>query len=278
MIPFEDIDQRLKDLGKDRIWLANETGRSEGSIRAALAPNAAPDRRSKLLQRALTDAIEQEEGYQKTKPSLPDRISVEASPESLALWSRAFKNSEFETFEEWMVNAINEEAEEWHAEQQRKNLSVVTGEDPPTYFEVPCMGIAAGHAIIGDELDPVSITEDLGEGHVAFIVCGPSMEPEIEDGSTILVKEPHVLRNHHMKKGLIYAVEIGGERTLKRYNTRPATDEEMESEAEYIYTINGYKRVKILESINPDYKEIIIDQETRMIGWYDPSIQHLVAK
>jgi len=61
MIPFEEIDERLKAVGKNRAWLAEVTGRSPGSIRAALAPNAVPKQRTTLLQKALSDAIEKEE-------------------------------------------------------------------------------------------------------------------------------------------------------------------------------------------------------------------------
>ena len=64
MIPFEVSDKGLDDLKLNRKWLAKVTGRSEGSIRAALAPNAVPKQRTPLLQRALSDAIEREEEAQ----------------------------------------------------------------------------------------------------------------------------------------------------------------------------------------------------------------------
>ncbi len=64
MIQFQDIDNRLDALSKDRKWLAETTGRSEGAIRAALAPNSIPKNRTPLLQRALSDAIEREEEAQ----------------------------------------------------------------------------------------------------------------------------------------------------------------------------------------------------------------------
>lgn len=147
-----------------------------------------------------------------------------------------------------------------------------------TYFEIPCMGVVAGGTTDFYEENEARLTEDLGKGHLAMKVCGDSMEPKIKDGSTILVKKPEILNNPYMKKGLIYAVQVGNQCTLKVYNTRPATEEEIAEEAEYIYTIKGYQRVKVLESINPKYPEIILQEETKMIGWYDPSIQHLVAQ
>ena len=87
MIPFEEIDTRLAALGKDRAWLANNTGRSKNSIRVALATNASEKNRSKLLQRALSEAIEREESAQKT-PVMDDpqnEIAVEFTDEEMDL-------------------------------------------------------------------------------------------------------------------------------------------------------------------------------------------------
>lgn len=79
MIPFEEIDSRLAGIGKNRAWLSQESGRKSDSIRVALAPNAPASKRSKLLQKALSDAIEREEEKQSaaaprhavTAPELP---------------------------------------------------------------------------------------------------------------------------------------------------------------------------------------------------------------
>jgi hypothetical protein len=107
MIPFEDIEKRLKGIRKDRKWLAENSGRSYDSIRTALAKNAAPKSRSTLLQKALTDAIEREESEQAKKPELTKSISLEPSIEEYRLWSEAFKSSPYSTIEEWAVAALN---------------------------------------------------------------------------------------------------------------------------------------------------------------------------
>ncbi len=87
MIPFEEIDERLAAIGKNRAWLADVTGRSPNSIRAALAPNAKQKDRSKLLQRALTEAIEREEKSRRmaTLDGQPNRIAVNFTDEELDL-------------------------------------------------------------------------------------------------------------------------------------------------------------------------------------------------
>jgi hypothetical protein len=107
MIQFEDIEKRLKGIGKDRKWLADNSGRSYDSIRTALAKRAAPKSRSALLQKALTDAIEREESEQAKKPELTKSISLEPSIEEYRLWSEAFKSSPYSTIEEWAVAALN---------------------------------------------------------------------------------------------------------------------------------------------------------------------------
>jgi hypothetical protein len=107
MIQFEDIEKRLKGIGKDRKWLAENSGRSYDSIRTALAKKAAPKSRSTLLQKALTDAIEREESEQAKKPELTKSISLEPSIEEYRLWSEAFKSSPYSTIEEWAVAALN---------------------------------------------------------------------------------------------------------------------------------------------------------------------------
>ena len=107
MIPFDEIDQRLEKLGRNRKWLVEATGRSDHAIRSALAPNATAKSRSALLQKALTDAIEREEMEQSKKPELTKSITLEPSIEEYRLWSEAFKMSPYATIEEWAVAALN---------------------------------------------------------------------------------------------------------------------------------------------------------------------------
>lgn len=65
MIPFDEIDIRLEQLGQNRAWLSEASGRKPDSIRVALAPNAPSSKRSELLQKSLSDAIEKEESARK---------------------------------------------------------------------------------------------------------------------------------------------------------------------------------------------------------------------
>lgn len=72
MIPWNDIDSRLAGLGKDRAWLASQTGYSDGHIRTVLAPSSS--RRTERIQLILSKAIEDEESRQSHKAELPPGV------------------------------------------------------------------------------------------------------------------------------------------------------------------------------------------------------------
>jgi hypothetical protein len=134
MISFEDMPERLKNLGLTRQWLAQESGRKESSISSAFAPNAAPHKRSDHLQRALSDAIKAEENRRQSPPKpdqLPDRISLEVPPEKYELWDQAATDARLTT-KQWAIHELNRAAREWQEEQRLRSLSLVT-EEPATY-------------------------------------------------------------------------------------------------------------------------------------------------
>lgn len=91
MISFDEIDSRLAAIGKDRRWLAEKTARSPSSIRTSLAPAAAEKNRSKHLQKALSEAIEQEE--QRQSEAITDlraqNLVISASPSQFRAWNSA---------------------------------------------------------------------------------------------------------------------------------------------------------------------------------------------
>jgi len=94
-------------------------------------------------------------------------------------------------------------------------------------------------------------------------INGLSMSPKLNDGDVIAMKHKRISRNPFMKKCLIYLVEYDGGFTVKRYNTRPARPDEMGEE----WVEKG--KVKVLQSINPDFPEIIIKQPVEWVAWLD---------
>jgi hypothetical protein len=125
MIPFDEIDRHLTELGKNRKWLAQVTGRSDHAIRSALAPNAAKKSRSALLQKALTDAIDRERLTQANPIPKAKVIELEPTAEEYLLWSAAFKTTLHPTIESWAVDVLNQAARS----EIRPNLSIVAPTD-----------------------------------------------------------------------------------------------------------------------------------------------------
>jgi hypothetical protein len=135
MIPFEEIDDRLTGIDKTRAWLAETSGRKPSSIGDALAPNANATKRSGLLQKALTDAIEKEEARQREALSLPlnppapialpDRVTIECQPEERRKWDAAARSQEQE-MDDWIVSSLNRCAD-LHLDLHNANLAQGNG-------------------------------------------------------------------------------------------------------------------------------------------------------
>lgn len=102
---------------------------------------------------------------------------------------------------------------------------------------------------------------DGADDTVMVKINGLSMFPMLNDGDVIAMKHKRISRNPYMKKGLIYLVNYDGGYTVKRYNTRPAIAEEKGEE----WVEAG--KVKVLESVNPEFPEIIIKQPLEWVAW-----------
>ena len=82
MIPFEEIDARLEALGKDRVWLGENTPYSSDYLRTVLAPNST--RRTERVQKIISDAIEREESDRASaEQQIPGVFDVLVTPEQI---------------------------------------------------------------------------------------------------------------------------------------------------------------------------------------------------
>lgn len=124
MIDFDDMDQALKELGKTRAWLAEASERSPDSVRTALAPNAPPSKRSKLLQRALSDAIERERQLQAgPKPVAPPGYSsIFMNDEQLDRAERASRLGPWDSLADFCRDAIMAKADELLETEKRQTV------------------------------------------------------------------------------------------------------------------------------------------------------------
>lgn len=244
MISFEEIDARLEGIKKDRAWLAENTPYSAAYIRDLMAPKST--RRTERVQQIISDAIEKEEASQRSSVRLPDQLALAPTAEEFNAWCRAYKASPAETLKDWAIDELNKAAASWAAAK-------ISNFPPKSHILA-----AAGSPISAEVTD-----WDGADDTVMVRISGLSMAPLLNDGDVIPMRHKKISRNPFMKKGLIYLVEYDGGYTVKRYNTRPATPEEKGEE----WVERG--KVKVLESINPEFPEIIIKQPLEWVAWLD---------
>jgi len=124
VIPFNEINRRLDALGKDRKWLAEASKRSPASIAAALAPSAPDSKRSKHVQKALSDAIEAEEERQRPKRDLPPgHVEIILSESQYQKAQEASQIAGYTALSDYCRVAIEDAADRLLAEEEeRKRL------------------------------------------------------------------------------------------------------------------------------------------------------------
>lgn len=267
MIPFEKIDSRLEEIAKDRAWLANETPYSAAYIRDILAPNST--RRTERIQKIISDAIEREEAAQRdqaVEALKQHAITVYPSREQFNRWTRAFKHSRAETMEEWAERGLDELAAEWEQEQKSPRL-VPFAESAVAAFDISLWHAAAGQPVSAD-VETVEVEKDYGPGRILCELHGDSMEPKFKNGSRVVLRTRESLKKPVLKKGEIYLFSIGGQNLLKEYNSRKATQKEIDAGISY-EGADSSQKVRILKSINPAHKEIVVTEDVDWIGWLD---------
>jgi SOS-response transcriptional repressor LexA len=252
MIPFDEIDDRLQKLGLDRAWLSHASGRKPDSIRVALAPSAPPSKRSELLQRALSDAIEREEESRRAQaqaaaPILPNRITVEPTVAQFESWDRASRAAGASSLSEWAIEELNKAAEAWFAKITPIDDQRIVIRFP----EVPLLRAAAGYPILADA-EMVETTDDLGPGRFLLELRGDSMEPRFRDRQRVILRDRSTLKRPVLKYGEFYCFIHDGAACFKQW----AKDKEGR---------------KVLRSLNPEHPDIPADEQTEWLGWFDPA-------
>jgi SOS-response transcriptional repressor LexA len=245
MIPFDEIDSRLEALGKDRKWLAEKSGRSYDSIRTALAPSASPSKRSELLQKALSDAIEREES--RSAEHIPDQLALTATPDEFDAWCRAYKASDADTLKEWAVEQLNRAAKAWH--DHRVKLVALESAPAANLIDLPFYGTVAagmpgGPLDVMDGTHPVPGTYDPAT-HYVLRVNGQSMEPDYPDGIFIVCRK--LKDGEFAKKGQdVIACDASGAYFKRLAYVKVGKKGE-----------TPRKSVPRLVSINPDFPEVV---------------------
>lgn len=164
------------------------------------------------------------------------------------------------TMEDWAMEALDEAAAEDEADTTEPQVI--------TFPEIPLLHAAAGAPISSDG-DTWTPDRDLGPGRFACQLHGDSMAPRYPDGAVVILRERQSLKNPAPKKGEVYLFDLEGEKTLKVYDTRPATEEEIAQGLAYISKRDGKAKVPVLRPINPEFPEVAVREDVEWIGWLD---------
>ena len=136
------------------------------------------------------------------------------------------------------------------------------------FTEIPLLHAAAGEAIDAhsETYQPAS---DPGRGRFAVQLHGDSMWPKYPDGSVVILREREGLRKPVLKRGEIYLFDIGGNKTLKVFSSRPATKREIALGLSYVSKADGKEKVRVLKALNPAFDDIRVTDDVQWIGWLD---------
>lgn len=241
-ITRDTVNQWLENEHRSQSWLAEKCGVSVQAVSNWLRGNKYRpiSAGAQITIRALMD---EDAAKAKARP-LQNLVLEFSDNEYKAIGKAALAAGEL--VPSWAKHILNAAADEEDAE------------DIVRRFQKPHLLAAAGSPISAEVTD-----WDAGGDTVMVRICGLSMVPLLNDGDVVAMKHKKASRNSFMKKGVIYLVEYDGGYTVKRYNTRPPKPEEKGEE----WVERG--KVKVLESINPDFPEIIIKQPLEWIAWLD---------
>ena len=66
-----------------------------------------------------------------------------------------------------------------------------------------------------------------------------------------------------------WTFDIGGNKTLKVFSSRPATKREIALGLSYVSKADGKEKVRVLKALNPAFDDIRVTDDVQWIGWLD---------
>ncbi|MFT4175956.1 MAG: S24 family peptidase [Luteolibacter sp.] len=179
----------------------------------------------------------------KGRPSIPKaqkklRVNLSLSPKIVEDAEEFIKNESIPSISALVEMAIRNEIKTRNALDE-KNIT-------PIRFSLPLLGgVAAGAQIDAVIDDSIAVIKHFPEDHYALRVFGRSMEPDILDGSAIVVKRWH--NKGYPAAGTIVVYSDGQGSSLKKISYRaPQQGEET----------TGHGLVPVLSSINPKFPDV----------------------
>jgi phage repressor protein C with HTH and peptisase S24 domain len=154
------------------------------------------------------------------------------------------------------------------AKLEQEQAATQAAQNVLAFPEIPLLHAAAGSPATSDA-ETFAPLRDYGPGRIACQLHGDSMAPKYPDGSTVILRERGSLKKPLLKNGEIYLFDVAGEKTLKIYQSRPATNQEIEQGITYVSKSDGAPKVRTLRSINPAFPEIVINGDSDWLAWLD---------
>ena len=219
------------------------------SIRTALAPNAPASKRSKLLQRALSEPIEKEEevtGLPVPKVA-PGYSAIFLTDEQLDKADEASRLGPWDSLADFCRDAILSKADEIIAAEGRRRGGATGRPANILPFVITRHGsVAAGGKSSADvEETEIPVGKQYKSDHYALRVLGRSMEPTIPDGSIIIVKA--FKDQGFPRRGSIVVYNDGYGTTLKVFDYEKAKGDEEHARL---------GKIPVLKSINPEFPDV----------------------
>lgn len=253
----EDVKKWLKDLGKDRFWLAEQCGVGKRTVDSWFASDRdLPARVALLISQLMLPTVTTD-----TQGRNLRRV------ETLTL---QFSKSEWETIKEYQKlhpgKSVAQLAEEFVlnlADSLQKNFSftpqVIDLFSESLDYTTQVVGnTAAGKPSSGETVpQDIRIYRPLEWGEFVLRVNGKSMEPEIPDESLVIIKKYEDYLFPALGSLVVY--NEGNDYTLKKLAKRknPGT-----GKMEYV-----------LKSINPAYKDVEPIAEGKISGIYVETLE-----
>jgi len=202
MLNAEDIKTWLKEIGKDRAWLAEKTLVSKRTVDNWLsAGKPIVSQKMELIERLMNgdEEIEFElpPDFEKQLRSLADEMHKKL--EDMVSYILQV------TAREYYKNAAKEEP------VRRQFVPVETAVESPDYKAQIIGNTAAGNLADGDTIpQDIRLYRELEKGEYLLRVNGHSMEPSIPDGSVVIMKKytippipkPGTIVQYHDERGV----------------------------------------------------------------------------
>jgi len=260
---FDEIPIRMMKLGVDRAWLAKDCDYSERTIALILAPNSSPANKTDKALRRIWEVLDREEARQKNpvNPLELHQIVLRPTDEELTNWNRA-ANKENLVIVDWCIQSLNDAAAKIIAGKLDNILRPLETPYRTSPRESAHLQAAAGSPIHTDVQD-----WDGEDDTVMVKINGLSMMPMLNDGDVIAMKHKRASSTPYPAKGKIYLFAYQGGYTVKRYNTRVASQNEIKAGYSYVSANDKKPKVRVLQSINQDFPEIVLQDEAEWLAW-----------